>query len=94
MPTLLYLSIHIFVCSLKLQSQFIFETNGSFSPKKEKKFFDVGKDSEKNNNMYGFLFKWGFALIFAEAGKSVTPSAFSYPRNRKKLWATAFESGE
>ena len=41
--------------------------------KKANNFFDVGKYSEKNNKMYGFLFKRGFVLIFSEAGKSVTP---------------------
>ena len=62
--------------------------------KKAQKFFDVGKDSEKNNNMYGFLCKRGFELLFAEAGKSVTPSVCSHPVNRKKAWVTAFESDE
>ena len=80
---------HLF-CSLKLKSQFIFENNGSYSPKKAKKFFYIGEDSENNNNMYGFLCKRGFELLFAEAGKSVTPSAWSHPGNRNKAWATAF----
>ena len=94
MPTLLYLILHIFVCSLKLQSQFISGNNGSFSPKKAKKFFNVGKYSKKNKNMHGFLCKQEFVLLFAEAGKSVIPSVWSHPGNRKKEWETAFESGE
>ena len=70
------------------------ETMAPSPRKKAKKFFDVSKDSENNNSMYGFLCKRGFALLFAEAGKSVTSSAWSHPGNRKKAWATAFESGE
>ena len=54
--------------------------------KKAKKFFDISKDSEKNNNMYGFLCKRGFTLLFEEAGKSVTPLVWSHPGNRKKAW--------
>ena len=94
MPTLLYFNIRFFVCYPKLHSQFISGKHGSFSPKKGKELSDVSKDSKKNNSMYGFLCKRVFSLLFAEAGKSVKPSAWSHPGNQKKAWAKAFESGE